>query len=185
MVGRFVYPNYPLPFKGIFHLPWAGNLRQLLAADTAAEFDFKWTKEYGNAFAIKGSMGVRDSIIFEPNYQKIESLKAWNAVSNWPQGKEKLHPPQSVRPYFPFYTQALHYILNTTGYTYPKPQQSRATTRLIVGEGLVYAHGLYIISRLVMLCYVRFQVTNMLNNASWWIPPFRLRCFRTFSIFSC
>ncbi|GJJ15876.1 hypothetical protein Clacol_010154 [Clathrus columnatus] len=37
--------------------------------------------------------------------------------------------------------RALHYVLNTTGYNSPKTQQTRATTRVIMGEGLVYAQG--------------------------------------------
>lgn len=80
-----------------------GNLPQLLASDEAAEFDFKWTKEFGTAFRIHGSMGLEMLYLTDP--------------------------------------KSLHYILNTTGYSYPRPQQIRATTRLIVGEGLVYAVG--------------------------------------------
>ncbi|GJJ15839.1 hypothetical protein Clacol_010117 [Clathrus columnatus] len=96
--GSIAYLQGPRPG------PWSvGNLRELLAADEAAENDFKWTNEYGTALAIKGSMGLDMLYLTDP--------------------------------------KALHYILNTTGYTYPKPQQSRATTRLIIGEGLVYAHG--------------------------------------------
>ncbi|KAF8582153.1 cytochrome P450 [Ramaria rubella] len=37
--------------------------------------------------------------------------------------------------------KAMQYILNTTGYDFPKPQQKRATSRLTTGKGLTYAQG--------------------------------------------
>ncbi|KAF8576236.1 cytochrome P450 [Ramaria rubella] len=37
--------------------------------------------------------------------------------------------------------KALQYILNTSGYNFPKPQQNAATSRLTTGEGIVYARG--------------------------------------------
>ncbi|KAF8589246.1 cytochrome P450 [Ramaria rubella] len=37
--------------------------------------------------------------------------------------------------------KALQYILNTSGYNFPKPQQNAAISRLLGGEGLVFARG--------------------------------------------
>ncbi|KAF8507787.1 PAH-inducible cytochrome P450 monooxygenase PC-PAH 1 [Gautieria morchelliformis] len=37
--------------------------------------------------------------------------------------------------------KALHYILNTGGYHFPKPQQNLATSRIVTGEGIFFAQG--------------------------------------------
>lgn len=80
-----------------------GNLSETISPSEVGEFDFKWVKEYGAAFRIKGLMST-----------------------------DMLHLTDS---------KAIYHILNTAGYAYPKPQQKRASTRLIVGEGLAFAEG--------------------------------------------
>ena len=37
--------------------------------------------------------------------------------------------------------KALQYVLQTSGYRFPKPRDVRAAIRMILGEGIVYVHG--------------------------------------------
>ncbi|KAF8589039.1 cytochrome P450 [Ramaria rubella] len=43
--------------------------------------------------------------------------------------------------------KAIQYILNTSGYNFPKIPQSAAMTRLVAGEGILWAAGIYVLDR--------------------------------------
>jgi alkylphenol/PAH-inducible cytochrome P450 monooxygenase len=38
--------------------------------------------------------------------------------------------------------KALQYVLQTSGYRFPKRRDIRASVRMILGEGIVYVHGM-------------------------------------------
>jgi hypothetical protein len=37
--------------------------------------------------------------------------------------------------------KALQYILQTSGYRFPKRADARASARMVIGDGIVYVHG--------------------------------------------
>ncbi|VDC07113.1 unnamed protein product [Peniophora sp. CBMAI 1063] len=56
-------------------------------------------------------------------------------------GAWKVHGPLGEENLMLADPKALHYVLQTSGYRYPRRQDARAEIRMMFGEGLVWAHG--------------------------------------------
>ncbi|KAA1474631.1 cytochrome P450 [Dentipellis sp. KUC8613] len=82
---------------------WIGNENDIRYQGEVGDVDFKWMREYGSVWRVKGCMGENSLMIADP--------------------------------------KALQYVLQTSGYRFPKRPDAREVTRMILGRGIVWADG--------------------------------------------
>lgn len=99
-----------------------GNIGDVRYQAEVGDAEFPWMREYGSAWKIHGCMGVRVSPL----------RRGWGhsqSVSNQTEEFMVADP------------KALQHILQTSAYHYPKTRDTRASLRMLLGQGIVWVHG--------------------------------------------
>ena len=99
-----------------------GNESQIRYQNEVGEHEFQWMRRYGTAWHRTGTLGVR-------------SCSNIRETSAYTRARSKVDHLSLVDP------KALHHILHTSGYHYPKGTEVNQTIKLITGQGVVWAHG--------------------------------------------
>lgn len=102
-----------------------GNESQIRYQNEVGEHEFKWMRRYGTAWRRTGTLGV--SLL-----QRLADVSADARASL------KVDHLSLVDP------KALQYVLHTSGYHFPKGKEVTQAIKLVIGQGVVWAHGLQI-----------------------------------------
>lgn len=100
-----------------------GNESDIRYQNEVGDKEFEWMRKYGSAWRRSGPLGVsslegrmKPSLSYAEMYSKVDHLS--------------LADPK-----------ALQYVLHTSGYHFPKGREIRQNIKMIVGQGIVWAHG--------------------------------------------
>ncbi|KAF8490704.1 cytochrome P450 [Hysterangium stoloniferum] len=110
-----------------------GNLHSFFCVENVGDDDFNWLKTYGPSMSIKGPFG-RD-VLYTAD----------------PRVASPVASPSAQPDVFSLW-QALQYILNTSGYRFPKSPDFLFVVEVVAGRGIIWAeaqnHGARLLARL-------------------------------------
>ncbi|KAF8498387.1 cytochrome P450 [Hysterangium stoloniferum] len=99
-----------------------GNLHSFFCVENVGDDDFNWLKTYGPSMSIKGPFG-RD-VLYTAD----------------PRVASPVASPSAQPDVFSLW-QALQYILNTSGYRFPKSPDFLFVVEVVAGRGIIWAEG--------------------------------------------
>ena len=106
----------------------SGNEGDIRYQNEVGDREFDWMRKYGSAWRRRGPLGVsffkdrmKPSLFYTGLCSKVDHLS--------------LADPK-----------ALQYVLHTSGYHFPKGREVTQNIKLIVGQGIVWAHGPWILA---------------------------------------